>query len=195
VLILVRHGRTRANALGQLLGRRDPGLDEVGRQQSASIAASLATRPLSVVSSPLLRCVDTAQMICDRVDGPVEILIDPRFIEIDYGELEGARVADVPAATWKRWREDPSWSPGGGESLTDVSRRVAAGLDELVERPSDVVIVTHVSPIKAALGWVLGVGPEISWKCHVAQASVHRIDQSGTVPQLVSFNETHHLRF
>jgi len=154
-----------------------------------------------VISSPLVRCTQTAQAICDRVAGPTAILVDERFIEMDYGEFEGTAVADVPAEVWQRWRADPSWRPIGGESLVDVSARVDEALRDLVsstfptgsEMGDDVVIVTHVSPIKAALGWVLGIGPDISWRCHVAQASVHRIDPGGPVPRLVSFNETHHL--
>jgi len=216
VLIIARHGRTPENAAGQLLGRRDPALDEVGRQQAAAIAELVAqtaagsvARPLLVVSSPLVRCLETAQAVCERIErraeGPPEVSVDRRLIEVDYGELEGMAVGDVPVPIRKRWRADPSWAPAGGESLLDVFERVSAALDDLSARScgpgsgvepdggSDIVIVTHVSPIKAAVGWALGVGPEISWRCHVAQASVHRIDPAGGTPRLMSFNETHHL--
>ncbi len=211
MLIIARHGRTPENALGQLLGRRDPVLDDVGRRQAAAIAELVAGTvagalpgSVRVVSSPLVRCVETAQVLCNRIGDAgirVDVSVDRRFIEIDYGDLEGMAVGDVPGPIWKRWRADPSWAPGGGESLLDVSNRVSEALDDLVGRSwqpgsvsgPDIVIITHVSPIKAAIGWALGVGPEISWRCHVAQASVHRIDASGGIPKLVSFNETHHL--
>lgn len=201
VLILARHGRTPANAAGQLLGRRDPSLDDVGRRQAEligeSISAAIAkdgsgwgSDPI-IVSSPLVRCMETARLICDQISGRPEVMIDERFIEIDYGDLEGMPVGEVPVDIWKRWQAEPDWAPGGGESLGDVSRRVAEALDDLGGR--NVVVVTHVSPIKAAVGWVVGCGPEIAWKCHVAQASIHRIDNSGRIPRLVSFNETCHL--
>ena len=62
---------------------------------------------------------------------------------------------------------------------------------ELTERARDrdVAVVTHVSPMKAAVAWVLGSGIEISWRSHLSHASVCRIDFSGGDPVLYSFNE------
>ncbi len=59
---------------------------------------------------------------------------------------------------------------------------------------SDVVVVSHVSPIKAAVTWALGGGPELSWRLSLGVASITRISTGGPVgPALVSFNETAHL--
>ena len=58
---------------------------------------------------------------------------------------------------------------------------------------SDVVLVSHVSPIKAAAAWGLGVPIDISWRCFVQQASILRIATAGPTPSLRSFNETAHL--
>ncbi len=191
MLVIARHGRTAANAAGELLGRRDPALDEVGRIQAAAIARAVGQVD-RVVSSPLRRCVETASMISHDVQ------IDDRLIELDYGELEGVAVSDVPLSTWEQWREDSSWIPAGGESLSDLSARVSAAFDDLAAEASrdgdlTIVVVTHVSPIKAAVGWALGAGPDIAWKCRVDQASIHRIDTSRGTPSLLSFNDTHHL--
>ncbi len=57
----------------------------------------------------------------------------------------------------------------------------------------DIVLVSHVSPIKAALAWALGVGIEVSWRSFVAQASILRIATAGPTPSLQSHNEVHHL--
>jgi broad specificity phosphatase PhoE len=59
----------------------------------------------------------------------------------------------------------------------------------------DVVVVSHVSPIKAAAAWALGVGDEVAWRMYVAQASITRIGVGGPggLPSLRSFNETAHL--
>ena len=62
MLILVRHGRTAANASGELLGRRDPALDEEGRSQALAIGRAL-DHVDRVVSSPLRRCRETAEAI------------------------------------------------------------------------------------------------------------------------------------
>ena len=60
-------------------------------------------------------------------------------------------------------------------------------------RERDVVVVSHVSPIKAAVAWALGVGDEITWRMWVAPASITRIGWSGPAPSLRSFNELAHL--
>ncbi|MEM7140024.1 MAG: histidine phosphatase family protein [Actinomycetota bacterium] len=188
MLIIARHGRTAANASGELLGRRDPGLDDLGRTQAAAIGSALAGAD-RVISSPLARCRETAAAI----GRPVEV--DERFIELDYGDLEGTPVAEVPAETWASWRADTGWSPPAGESLDDLAARVWPALDELVEQAatSDIVIVSHVSPIKAAVAWSLGVDIATQWRLFVAQASISRIAPRGAIAALHSFNEVHHL--
>ncbi len=188
MLIVVRHGRTPANAAGQLLGRLDPGLDDVGRAQAAAIATAVPT-DARVISSPLRRCRETAAAI----GGDVEI--DERLIEIAYGELEGVPVRDVPAETWRAWRSDSGWAPPGGESHDQLAARVWSLLDEQAAAAADhdIVLVSHVSPIKAALAWALGVGIEVAWRSFVAQASILRIATSGPAPSLHSHNEVHHL--
>ena len=188
MLIVARHGRTPANAAGQLLGRRDPELDDLGRDQAAAIAAA-TPQGARVISSPLRRCRQTADALDPDHD------TDDRLLEIDYGELDGLPVKEVPAETWARWRDDASWAPPGGESHNQLAARVWELLDDLAAeaRERDVVLVSHVSPIKAAVAWGLGVPIDISWRCFVAQASILRIATTGPMPSLRSFNETAHL--
>ena len=188
MLIVARHGRTPANAAGQLLGRRDPELDDLGRDQAAAIAMAVP-RGARVISSPLLRCRQTA----DAIDAGHET--DERLLEIHYGELEGTPVKDVAPETWANWREDNSWAPPGGESHDQLAARVWELLDELAAEAAerDVVLVSHVSPIKAAAAWGLGVPIDISWRCFVQQASILRIATNGPTPSLRSFNEVAHL--
>lgn len=187
-LYVVRHGRTEANASGLLLGRADPALDAVGRAQAARIAAALPTGP-RVVSSPLRRCVETAAAIVAAPE------TDERLVELDYGDLDLRPFSEVPSETWARWRADPDFRPAGGETLTELGGRVAEVLDELAPAAvdDDVVVVTHVSPVKAALAWALGVGIEISWRSFVAQASITRIGINERGPSLQSFNSEAHL--
>ena len=80
--------------------------------------------------------------------------IDERWIELSYGVYEGVPHADVPSEVWRRWREDPAFVPEGGESLAALDARVRAACDDLAERARDrtVVVVSHVSPIKSAVG-------------------------------------------
>jgi broad specificity phosphatase PhoE len=187
VLTIVRHGRTESNAAGLLLGRADPPLDSVGVEQVDAVAARLGATPSMVVSSPLRRARETAA----RLAGGVAVVIDERWIELDYGAFEGLPFTHVPADVWEQWRADPSYAPPDGESLSALAARVADACESLVDaaQVSDVVVVTHVSPIKAALAWALGVGIEISWRTYVAPASITRISFSPRGPSLHSFNE------
>ena len=57
----------------------------------------------------------------------------------------------------------------------------------------DIVVVSHVSPIKAAVTWVLGVSTETGWRTHLDAASITRVDCGPHTPVLRSFNETGHL--
>jgi len=190
VLIVVRHGRTATNAAGRLLGRADPPLDAVGETQAAAVAARLAgARVTRVVTSPLQRAAATAAAIATSAGVPAEV--DERWIEVDYGVLDGLALADVPPATWARWREDPDFAPEGGESLGSVAARVAAACEDLWAEAttSDVVVVSHVSPVKAAAGWALGTGHEVTWRTFVSPGSIMRIAAGPVGPVLHTFGE------
>jgi len=189
VLIVVRHGRTQANATGLLLGRRlDPDLDELGLRQARAVADAIegAAR---VVTSPLRRTRQTAAAF------GLPVTVDERWIEIDYGALDGTPLAEVPASTWDEWRADLAFVPGGGESLQAMGERVRSACEELRDEASDhdVVVVTHVSPIKAAVAWALGVSDDISWRMFCRPASMTEIATAGPRPSLWSFNVTTHL--
>jgi broad specificity phosphatase PhoE len=185
LLVLVRHGRTKANASGLLLGRADPPLDDHGREQAAALAASVVDAR-RVVCSPLRRARETAAALGLPVD------VDERWIELDYGELDGRPIADVPEELWQRWRADVDFAPPGGESLATLGRRVRTACEDLAAEATeaDIVVVSHVSPIKAAVAWALGVGDELSWRLHVAPASVTRIAVRGGWGVLTTFNWT-----
>ncbi|MEM8925904.1 MAG: histidine phosphatase family protein [Actinomycetota bacterium] len=192
-LYVARHGRTEANAGGLLLGRADPSLDETGRRQAAAIAGAVG-RPTRIVSSPLRRCRETAEAIA-AANGVDSVEIDDRVIELDYGAFDLQPLAEIPPEVWAEWRSDVHFRPPDGETLAELGERVFAALDEL--RPAaaegDVVVVSHVSPIKASLAWALGVGMDISWRAFVAQAAITRIGVGDRGPSLLEFNGEAHL--
>jgi broad specificity phosphatase PhoE len=196
MIVLVRHGRTDANARGLLLGRADPALDDEGRLQAARLAAALG--PLDgarVVTSPLARCRQTAEVIVGAHAHEVPVDVDEAWIELDYGAFDGLGAGDVPADTWAAWRANAAWAPEGGESLAALGARVRSACKFLAEeaRERDVVVVTHVSPVKAAVAWALGVGDEVAWRMWVGPASISRIGFAASSPTLRSFNEVAHL--
>lgn len=187
-LFICRHGRTEANASGLLLGRADPELDRIGEAQAAAIAAAVPNAEV-VVSSPLARCRQTAEAF------GLPVTTDDRLIELDYGDFDLKPLSEIPAETWAEWRSDSDFRPPGGETLNELGTRVFAALDELATSATtrDVVVVSHVSPIKAAVAWALQSPMSISWRCFVAQASITEIGISQNGPSLRLFNAVSHL--
>jgi broad specificity phosphatase PhoE len=188
VLILVRHGQTGANQRGLLLGRADEPLCDGGREQADALARALPV-PARLISSPLRRARSTADAIAAVSGTPVEV--DERWVEMDYGALDGRPASALDAEGWRAWQEDPAHVPAGGESVAQVGARVRAACRELTAAAAagDVVVVSHVSPIKAAIAWALGVGDEVAWRMWVGDAAVCRIDTSGPAPRLLAFND------
>lgn len=195
MILVARHGRTASNASGLLLGRADPPLDELGVAQAEQLAASLAgsSQIRRIVSSPLTRTLQTASAVAAAVGCEVEI--DDRFVELDYGDWDQRPLAEVTPEEWREWRDDLRFAPPGGESIAALGERVRAGLDALAPEAScdDVLVVSHVSPIKAAVAWAVGGTDEMAWRLFVAPASLTRIATTGPQPSLHSFNDRSHL--
>lgn len=173
------------NAAGKLLGRLDPELDELGIRQAGLLASTFKKADL-LISSPLLRARQTAEAF----GLPIEI--DERWIEMDYGELDGVPMSELDPKIWKKWRADLDWAPSGGESHRQVGERIREACEELSSQIKDkeIIVVSHVSPIKAALGWALNAGDEVAWRSYVSPASIMTI---GTGPSLRKFNDVSHL--
>lgn len=188
MLILVRHGRTAANAAGLLQGRLNQDLDEIGRRQAVAVASLIRSQCVvdSVISSPLRRAEESAAAF----GMPIEI--DDRWLELSYGVYEGVPYGDVSADVWQRWRHDLGFVPEGGESLVALDERVRAACEDLTGRASsgNVVVVSHVSPMKSAVAWALDADLGITWNCHLDQASICRVGFRGRQPLLTTFNET-----
>ena len=192
MLILVRHGESTGNADGLLLGRIDSPLTARGLEQARSLADTVAGAD-RLISSPLARARATASALGTGL--PVEI--DERWIEVDYGEYDGQKLTDIPAHVWRSWRSDPGFVPPGGESLASAGSRVREACEELFADPGGaargdwiVVVVSHVSPIKAAACWSLGMGDEGAWRLYLANASATRIRWGPGGPVLAGFNHT-----
>lgn len=196
MIAFVRHGRTEANASGLLLGRADPSLDERGREQAARVARTLAAEDgafAAIVTSPLRRARETAAVIGQELG--VDVTVDDRLIEIDYGEWDQRPLAELTPEVARTWRTDPAFAPPGGETLATLGARVAGFLHEELERARGrVVAVSHVSPIKAAVIRALGLDDDLlAWRLRLDVASITRITDGPAGPVLHTFNETAHL--
>ncbi|MFT2708517.1 histidine phosphatase family protein [Clavibacter zhangzhiyongii] len=182
-VILVRHGRTTANATGILAGRT-PGvdLDDIGREQADRTAERLAAVPLAaVVSSPLQRCWETAQRILDRQTGKPAQPVDPDLTECDYGDWQGRALADLATEDlWKTVQSTPSAVVfPGGESMAGMQARAVAAIrrhDAAIEAahgPGAVwVAVSHGDVIKSILADAYGMHLDLFQRIDVGPASV-----------------------
>jgi broad specificity phosphatase PhoE len=135
---LARHGRTALNAEGRLRGLSDPPLDEVGTAEATRLAAVLAPKkPMAVLSSPLQRAVATARAIASAAG--LEVVMDQRLNDRDYGPATGQRRIDVEA------RYGSVDSAPGVEPLSVLAQRARAAFAELVtEWDADpLVLVSH----------------------------------------------------
>lgn len=192
MLHLVRHGQSTANVEGRLAGRLDVDLTTEGQRQAVA-AGALLEHVVEVRSSSLRRARQTAALLVPDLAATV----DDRFIELDYGIADGQRNADLPASFWASWVADLDFAPEGGESLAALSVRVRDGLEDLFAEPDagarrrdgDVVVVSHVSPIKAAVAWALGVDDAVVWRMHLHNASITTIGWRGSTPVLHAYNE------
>jgi probable phosphoglycerate mutase len=193
VLLLLRHCEAVGNAEGRLLGRIDSPLTERGRAQAARLATLLdpATRVARVITSPLARARSTAEAL--GLDVPIET--DDRWTEVDYGSFDGERLSGVPSEVWRSWRADPGYRPPGGETLAELGVRVRSACEELfssdgagARADSDVVVVSHVSPIKAAVSWALGAGDGTAWRMWLATGSLSVIGWGSGTPVLHRYN-------
>ena len=194
LLTLVRHGRTRANAGGLLQGHVDNELDEVGHDQASVLGPALArVAPVDcIIASPLRRAQQTAAAIAGHVGLTVET--DRRWIELDYGDYDGQPMSSIPPEVWARWRSDPDFRPPRGESMAELETRVRGALVDLAANDTGmhVVVVSHVSPIKAAVAWALGVDIGVSWRTALDRASMSTIRLHAERSALVTFNVTVH---
>ena len=198
VTALLRHGQTPMSVQKRYAGRTDAPLTEVGVQQAAAAAKRLASAGLGViVTSPLLRTVQTAQAVA-AVTGAA-VITDDGFRETDFGAWEGLTFAEVRErwpAEISAWLADPEVAPPGGESFTDVSGRVTAALDRVLAARAGqtVLIVSHVTPIKMLVTAALLAPPAALYRMHLDVAALSEIDWYADGPAVLrSFNDTSHL--
>jgi len=196
--MLLRHGQTPMSVQKRYAGRSDVPLTDVGVQQAAAAAKRLASAGLGViVTSPLLRAVQTAQEVA-TVTGAA-VVTEDGFRETDFGAWEGLTFADVRErwpAELATWLADPEVAPPGGESFTDVGARVTASLHRVLAARAGqtVLIVSHVTPIKMLVATALLAPPAALYRMHLDVAALSEIDWYADGPAVLrSFNDTGHL--
>jgi broad specificity phosphatase PhoE/ribonuclease HI len=201
-LILVRHGETALTRQGRYSGRGDVPLSDEGQAQAMAAGgrvAGISRDVAAVVTSPLQRCVRTAEIIAAELGG-ADVTVLPELIECDFGEWEGLTFAEVRErwpAELSAWLESPAVAPPGGESFDAVAERARAAVGTVLKAypRSVVVVVSHVSPIKLILRDTLAATDGFLHRLFLDAAGVSTLDiwPDGGVA-VRSVNETAHLR-
>lgn len=198
-VILVRHGRTTANATGVLAGRTaGVTLDSVGRDQAALTGARLAAVPLAgMVSSPLERCLETSRMILEHQTGSLATQVEADLTECDYGRWQGRTLSELAEEKlWSVVQTQPSAAVfPDGESLAMMqSRSVAAirRLDAAFEAehgPGAVwVAVSHGDIIKSIVADALGMHLDLFQRITIGPASVSIVQYGSSRPSVHATN-------
>jgi probable phosphomutase (TIGR03848 family) len=199
-LLLVRHGRTAANAAAVLAGWT-PGveLDELGRSQAQALAERLRPVPLAaIVSSPLDRCRQTAEAVAaGRAGGrPAAIETDDRLGEAHYGDWTGKELKKLAKEPlWKVVQQHPSGAvfPGDeGEGLAHLqARAVAAVRDGNTRLGPDAtwLACSHADVIKSVVADALGLHLDLFQRIVVDPCSLTVIRYTPARPFLVRLND------
>ena len=180
-LVLVRHGAT-VHTLdkrfsGGLQGS-NPGLSPDGRAQVRATAdwlAPLADEIDGLVSSPVRRSVESAEILGERLGKPVAT--EPGLAEMEFGDWEGLTFEEVRAKyadDLDAWLGSVDHPAGGGESFSAVQQRVQASLERLLadHAGKTLLVVSHVTPIKVLVARALGAPLDAVYRMELAAASV-----------------------
>jgi probable phosphoglycerate mutase len=175
-IALMRHERTAWNRAGRIQGRTDIPLDEEARGRLARLSLPLGFERFVLLSSPLLRAVETARLLTGREPERV-----PALIEMDWGRWEGLRGEDLIADGSSGYRhiEDWGWDfqPPGGEAPRQVWHRLEPWLDML---DRDALVVTHIGVMRVLLA--RATGWDFSGTCpfKVKRGRLYVIERSAT---------------
>lgn len=192
-LLFVRHGRTADNAAGRFQGQLGAGLDEVGREQAARVAAQLVLRaPAALYASDLQRARETAEILQATIGH--EPRFDPRLREVDLGGWAGLTPAEVEARFPEEhaaWRAGTDVRRGGGETYEEAGLRVRAFAEEIasVHRSETLAVVSHGAALRAFVCLLLGLPANDDRIWGLRNAAVVEIAARPSGLALVSWND------
>ena len=180
-LFVLRHGETDSSRTRRFTGACDVGLTARGQQQADAAAVALAGLPVhAVYASPMERTRSFAEVIAKPHQIPVQL--DARFAEMRFGDWEGLTRDEAATAhpdLYAGWRRAPETvTPPGGEPLSSVAARVAAGIGELPSRHPDqtVVLVTHAIVVRLIVLEALGLPADRLWSVDASPGGLTEVE-------------------
>lgn len=201
-VMLIRHGRTRANADGVLAGTT-PGvsLDDHGVEQAKELASRLTDlTPTAIISSPLQRTMQTASILAQSLQSPsaeISVTEEPGLSECNYGDWTGQTLVDLSQHDlWRSVQDHPSsvTFPGQhGESMSFVQHRAVSTIrrwNDLLGPEALYIAVSHGDVIKAILADALGAHLDHFQRIVVDPCSVSVIRYTASRPFVVTMNSS-----
>ena len=178
-IIFLRHGQAKNN-IERILTGRTPGvpLTEKGIDQAEKAAKFLEHMNVSAIySSPIERARHTAEIVGKH--NSLDVTIDDRLIELDMGKFTGVPYDDIFTSHgnvfMKFYNGELEIAHNGVETFSEVKKRVLGIVDHVIENHPDqnVVLVTHMDPIKAMLSTVVDLTPTNLFELIIANASLN----------------------
>ena len=178
-IIFLRHGQAKNN-IERILTGRTPGvpLTEKGIDQAEKAAKFLEHMNISAIySSPIERARHTAEIVGKH--NSLDVTIDDRLIELDMGKFTGVPYDDIFTSHgnvfMKFYNGELEIAHNGVETFSEVKKRVLGIVDHVIENHPDqnVVLVTHMDPIKAMLSTVVDLTPTNLFELIIANASLN----------------------
>ena len=201
MIIFLRHGQAENNTK-KILAGRSPGINltETGIQQAEQAGKMLKTLNISTIySSPIDRALQTAKIVAQHCD--LEPLIDDRLIELDMGKFTKMPYDGIFAkhgnVFLKFYEGSEEVSENGVETFAKVQKRVFDMVDFVINKHKNenVVLVTHMDPIKAMIGKTLSLKPEILFELIIANASLNIFKNHDQKFYLTGINVMQSVRF
>jgi len=195
LIVFVRHGEADNNVKRMLVGRHiESHLTESGIQQAKDTGQHLRKMKIDrVYVSPVTRAIETAKIICEI--NQLEYQTDERLYEIELGDLVGMNYDEVIEKHGNLFLkfytgDDPILDSYGIESFSAVKKRIRNLLDESMKnyRDKNLLFVTHLDPIKAAVSLLLGLPPESLYGWHIRNASMTILKHENDILSLSAVN-------
>ncbi len=200
-IIFLRHGQAKNNTERILAGRTEGvPLTDTGIKQAEHTAQLLADMNISAIySSPIERAKHTAEIAGKH--NSLDVTIDDRLIELDMGKFTGMPYDEIFKSHgnvfMKFYNGELEIAHNGVETFPDVKKRILGIVDHIIEKHPDenVLLVTHMDPIKAMLSTVIDLSPTNLFELIIANASLNIFREKDRKFSLSGLNVMHPSRF
>lgn len=200
-IIFLRHGQAKNN-IERILTGRTPGipLTEKGIEQAEKAAKFLEDMNISAIySSPIERARHTAEIVGKH--NSLDVIIDDRLIELDMGKFTGVPYDEIFSTHgnvfMKFYNGELEIAHNGVETFAEVKKRILGIVDHVIEKHPDqnIVLVTHMDPIKAMLSTVVDLTAENLFELIIANASLNIFREYKRKFSISGLNVMHPSRF